>query len=39
MQNEYKSPAAGKVAKLHVQEGSTVETASPMVELAAADAG
>ncbi len=39
MQNEYKSPAAGKVAQLHVQEGSTVETASPMVELAAPDAG
>ncbi len=38
MQNEYKSPAAGRVARLHVQEGSTVETASPMVELAAQEA-
>lgn len=38
MQNEYKSPSAGTVAKLYVQEGSTVETASPMVELAALDA-
>ncbi len=35
MQNEYKSPAAGKVIKLYVGEGSTVETASPMVELKA----
>ncbi len=39
MQNEYKSPSAGTVAKLHVQEGSTVEIASPMVELTAPDAG
>ena len=39
MQNEYKSPSAGTVAKLYVQEGSTVETASPMVELVAPDAG
>ena len=38
MQNEYKSPSAGTVAKLYVQEGSTVETASPMVELAAPEA-
>ncbi|HJU83705.1 MAG TPA: biotin/lipoyl-containing protein [Holophagaceae bacterium] len=38
MQNEYKSPAAGTVAKLHVGEGSTVETATPMVDLKAQDA-
>jgi biotin carboxyl carrier protein len=38
MQNEYKSPAAGRVAKLHVGEGATVETATPMVELKALDA-
>ena len=38
MQNEYKSPSAGTVSKLYVQEGSTVETASPMVELTAAEA-
>ena len=33
MQNEYKSPSAGTVSKLYVQEGSTVETASPMAYL------
>ena len=39
MQNEYKSPSAGVVTKLHVNEGSTVETATPMVDLAAPEAG
>jgi biotin carboxyl carrier protein len=38
MQNEYKSPAAGSIAKLHVGEGSTVETATPMIELKALEA-
>ncbi len=38
MQNEYKSPSAGTIAKLYVGEGSTVETASPMVELKALEA-
>ncbi len=38
MQNEYKSPSAGTVAKLFVSEGSTVETATPMVELTAPEA-
>ncbi len=37
MQNEYKSPASGSVSKVHVGEGSTVETASPMLELKALD--
>lgn len=31
MQNEYKSPAAGTVTKLFVQEGAAVETAAPML--------
>jgi pyruvate carboxylase subunit B len=38
MQNEYKSPSQGTITKLHVSEGSTVETAAPMVELKALEA-
>lgn len=38
MQNEYRAPGPGVIAKFHVAEGSTVETASPMVDLMAAEA-
>jgi len=37
MQNECKSPFTGVVSKLHIQEGSIVETASPMVEIKSPD--
>lgn len=37
MQNECKSTFTGVVSKLHIQEGSIVETASSMVEIKAPD--
>lgn len=38
MQNELKSSASGTVAKVHVQEGATVETGSPLVTVKVAEA-
>ena len=35
MQNEFKSPCAGTVAKLYVEEGVTVETGAKLVEVTA----
>ncbi|HEU4950442.1 MAG TPA: biotin/lipoyl-containing protein [Holophagaceae bacterium] len=33
MQNELKSPSAGVVAKVHVEEGATVETGARLIEV------
>ena len=33
MQNELKSPCAGTVAKVHVEEGGTVETGARLIEV------
>lgn len=38
MQNELKSPCTGTVAKVHVEEGVTVETGAKLVEVTALDA-
>jgi len=38
MQNELKSPSAGAVAKVHVEEGATVETGAKLIEVKAASA-
>lgn len=37
MQNELKSSATGAVAKIHVQEGATVETGTPLVTVKVAE--
>ncbi|MBS1784810.1 MAG: hypothetical protein JST24_05220 [Acidobacteria bacterium] len=37
MQNELKSPCAGTVTKLHVDEGATAETGAKLVEVQALD--
>ena len=38
MQNELKSACAGTVAKVHVEEGATVETGAKLVDVKLLDA-